>query len=96
MEGKKRPGRPRKQQPVAPQVTCYDTEAEMIARAASQKYPRNPDPDLIRIINLVKDAIKHDKEPIGANDYLGATYAERYGYYRHTMKLIAEELGVQI
>lgn len=62
---------------------------------AAKKYPRNPDPDLTRTINLVKDAIQHDKEPIGANDYLGAAYAERYGYYRHAMKLIAEELGVQ-
>ena len=86
MEEKKRRGRPPKS--AAPAVVPV-TKTE-----AAKKYPRNPDPDMIRIINLVKDAIKHDQEPIGNGDFLGATYAERYGYYRHAMKLIAEELGV--
>jgi hypothetical protein len=89
-EVKRGPGRPRKQQPIDPAVAEASTKIEK----AAKKYPRNPDPDILRIINLVKDAISHDKDPIGGSDYLGAVYAERYGYYRHAMKLIAEELGV--
>ena len=86
MEEAKRRGRPPKS---AAKAIVPETTTE-----SARKYPRNPDPDMIRIINLVKDAIKHDQEPIGSGDFLGATYAERYGYYRHAMKLIAEELGV--
>lgn len=94
MEGKKRPGRPRKQQPVAPQVTCYDTEAEMIARAASKKYPMNPDYDISRIRRLVVDCMQLINEPKKPDDLFGADYSRKYGYCERTIKQIAEELGV--
>ena len=83
MEQKRKPDRPPKN-PV---------DTNMVK---SMKYPRNPDPDMNEIIRLVTDALKYANAPIDAGDFLGAQYSNRFGYCKHALESIAEELGVTV
>lgn len=58
------------------------------------KYPMNPTPNMQRIRTLVMDAIKYANAPIEGGDFLGAAYSNRFGYCKHALESIAEELGV--
>lgn len=59
-----------------------------------RKNPEVKDPDIERIKNLVIDAFNYANRAIDPADYLGAQYAERFGYCKHALELIGEELGV--
>ena len=88
MEEKKRRGRPPKS--AAPAIV---PETKITTKAA-KKYPLNPDPDLSVIRKLVIDGYVHANQPVEPNDFLGAQYLERFGYLKHVLDLLADELGV--
>ena len=60
----------------------------------STKFPRNPDPDLGRIVSLVTIALIETQKPFNKAD--GGEWARLEGVCEHTLKEIAKELGVSV
>ena len=81
-QGTKRRGRPPKQQP--------------IAGGKSTKYPLNPDPNMNFIRSIVSLTLMEDSKPFVDLGDINTQYAHRYGACRNALRMIAEELGVQI
>lgn len=58
-----------------------------------QKYPFNPDPNMERIRSIVSYTLDKMEEPM-KDKADGAEWASRYGAVHHTLKIVAEELGI--
>ena len=62
----------------------------------STKYPLNPDPNMNFIRSIVSLTLMEDSKPFVDLGDINTQYAHRYGACRNALRMIAEELGVQI